>query len=298
MSNTKVLLTGATGYVGGSILNVVIHTASGYHTRCAKALIFGLARRKEKTGKEVHYIHTTGTSNTANSPYLDLYPEKPSGIFSDKDPARFFSTLKVLDSVVPYPQRTTDLAVLQTGLDTGVKTYIIMSPDIYGKGTGDFNTMTIQVPSLIRSSLKLGYVWMISNGTGIWNHVHIKDLVQLYEIILEKLLAQHHLPSGEEGIYFSENGEHTWAEVAEGIAKAGFELGVLTTKEVRSVTLMEATKLLGWGNEQWTESGFASIARTLSERSHSLGWKPLWSKDDFISHYYAEWEEVLKGSRV
>ena len=38
---------------------VVIHTADGFHTASAKALILGLGDRKKLTGNTVHYIHVS-----------------------------------------------------------------------------------------------------------------------------------------------------------------------------------------------------------------------------------------------
>jgi hypothetical protein len=37
--------------------DIVVHTASGFHTTSALALIEGLRERKKATGKEMHYIH-------------------------------------------------------------------------------------------------------------------------------------------------------------------------------------------------------------------------------------------------
>jgi hypothetical protein len=85
---------------------------------------------------------------------LNLSPNQPSGVFSDKDPTRTLSTLKYLNSILEYPQRTTDLQVTQTGLETGVKTHIFISSVIYGEGGGDFHKQTHQVPALISSAIK------------------------------------------------------------------------------------------------------------------------------------------------
>jgi hypothetical protein len=38
---------------------VVIHTASGFHTGAAKALVLGLGQRKKATGQEVYYFHVS-----------------------------------------------------------------------------------------------------------------------------------------------------------------------------------------------------------------------------------------------
>ena len=94
-----------------------------------------------------------------------------------------------------------------------------MSPLIYGLGTGYFNRLSIQVPSMIRAALKTKQAEVIGDGKGVWDHVHVEDLALLYEISVVKILAGE-LGSGEKGVYFSENGQHTWREVAEGVADA------------------------------------------------------------------------------
>lgn len=236
------------------------------------ALITGLAERKRRTGKEVYYIHTSGTSNLATSPLLGLYPSHPhrsppdpsTPPFSDlkgSDHELVFETLKALNETYPYPQRTTDLAVIATGLSVTptVPTHILMPPVIYGAGTGLYHASTHQIPALIRSSIKEKGAWMVGDGTGIKAHVHIEDLAGYYCVLVARLLEGGTVPSGEEGVFFVENGEHSWREVGEGIAKVGYQLGVLPTEEVKSLGLKEAMQKLDWGTEEvWTESGFAA----------------------------------------
>ena len=71
-------------------------------------------------------------------------------------------------------------------------------------------------------------VVFIGDGKGVADHVHVEDLAMLYEVILGKILdgREAELRSGELGIYFSENGSHTWIEVAQGIADALIKLGI------------------------------------------------------------------------
>ena len=158
----------------------------------------------------------------------------------------------------PYPQRQTDLVVIETGLRAGVKTYIIMSPLIYGIGTGHFNKLSIQIPTMIRAALKTKQAEVIGSGKGTWDHVDIADLAMLYEIIAQKLLTGEDLPSGEKGIYFSANGRHTWLEVAQGLADALFKLGISKTEEVKNVSLEEAAGRWIGGETLLAELAFAS----------------------------------------
>lgn len=348
MASFNILVTGATGYIGGSILSdllksqhdsikksnisglvrgetkaqmlsdkgvkvelfsdldasdeieklasgydMVIHTASGYHDGSAKALVLGLGARKKSTGKDVYYIHTSGTSNLGDQPITGKYSE--DHVFSDKED--IYSYEKMRNEKQPYGQRQTDLTVIETGLKTGVKTYIIMSPLIYGIGTGHFHQQSIQVPAMIRAALKTKQAEVIAHGKASWDHVHVEDLAKLYEIIVQKLLAGEDLPSGEKGIYFSANGHHTWLELSQGLGDALLTLGVSKTEEVKSISLEEGAERWAGGSTLLAELGFASNSRTESELSRSLGWKPHKTDRDFKNHFQAEVEKMMEEDK-
>ena len=350
MSSPKILLTGATGYIGGSILSallssqhesiknspiaclvrgqdkadtltstfkgrvtpilfkdlddtdrvievasqhdIIVNTLLGYHPSSAAALVKGLAQRKKETGKDVFMIHTSGTSNVADQPITKKYLE--DRIFSDKD-GDIYDYEKLRNDLQPYGQRISELGVIDNGVETGVKTLVIMSPTIYGIGTGTGNRMTIQVPSAIRSTLSSGQAVVIGEGKGVWDHVHIADLAKLYELVLAKMLAGgEDLPFGKKGIIFSENGQHTWMELAKGVADAAFELGKIKTNEVRSVSIPEGAKMLSGGDELLAELGFASNSRTRSDLGRSWGWKPEKGDEDWKKHFEEETKVILE----
>ena len=352
MAPTNVLITGVTGYIGGSVLShllssrnpatkdlkisvltrnddraksfasvnlkvytinnlddttaittaasendVVIHTASGYHPASAKALIEGLAKRKQQNpNEEVYYIHTSGTSNLADRPITKTYLE--SRTFSDKD-RDIYAYLKKREEIEQYPQRTTDLVVVETGKKGNVPTTIIMSPTIYGLGSGKFNRLTLQYPAQMRSVLKEGRADYVGDGKGVWDYVHVLDLVELYEIVLLNWIdRRRRFPVGEEGIIFSGTGTFTWKEVAEGITKAGFEMGKLKDAETRSVSLEEAARKWVGGDEQLCELGLASNARTRAEIGKELGWRPTRTREDWEQSFRDEFEEVLKKQEI
>jgi nucleoside-diphosphate-sugar epimerase len=191
-------------------------------------LILGLGERKKASGKDVHFIQvsipssldtacdlltesleTSGTSNVGDLPITGKYHE--SHVFSDHE--NIYAYEKSREALQIYPQRTTDIAVVETGLAAGVKTTIIMSPTIYGFGTGLFNKLSIQIPALLRAAIKAGQVKMIGEGKGQWDYVHVTDLAKLYEILLVKILKGEEIPTGEKGILFSGTGRYSWAEL-------------------------------------------------------------------------------------
>ncbi|KAH7117581.1 NAD dependent epimerase/dehydratase family protein [Dendryphion nanum] len=347
MTETRILITGATGYIGGSILtdllrtnhrakdyvisalvrradqakaleskgvnpilfkdlddsetitraasehDIVINTASGFHTSSARALILGLSSRQKQTGSQTHFIHTSGTSNLADRPLTRSYTE--SRIFTDK--SDIYAYEKHREELEVYAQRTTDLAVTDTGLAHGVKTYIIMSPTIYGVGTGLFNTLSIQIPTLMRDANISGSAAVLGNGREYWDHVHIADLVGLYGVLLGKIVEGETIPSGKAGIYFSGTGEHTWLQVSEGIAKAGVELGVLESEGVREIGIAEAAGRWTGGNERVVELAYASRARTRAVLGRELGWKPVKTDGDFEESFLTEFRVVLEEGK-
>lgn len=174
---------------------------------------------------------------------------------SDKDD--IFSYLKKRDEDVPYAQRTSDVVVTEVGLEYGVKTYILMMPCIYGIGASPSHEFC-HVPILIRSGLKLGKVPVVGDGSAIWDHVHIEDMAACYELILNGILTGQTIPSGKEGIFFVENGEHSWREIAQRVAQAGVAVGALKTTELQSLSLAESKEILGRGWGLIAEIGWAS----------------------------------------
>jgi len=276
--------------------DIVIHTASGYHAPSAKALIEGLAKRKQlHPDAEVYYMHTTGTSNLADRPITGIYLE--SRTFSDKD-TDIYAYLKKRDEIEPYAQRNTDLVVVETGKRGNVPTTNIMSPTIYGLGSGMFNRLTIQYPRQMKAALNSGRAEYVGDGKGVWDFVHVLDLAALYEIVLlDWVEGRRRVPVGEQGFMFSGTGTFTWKDVAEGIAKAGVALEALKDAETKSMSLEEAAKKWVGGDEQLCELGFASNSRTTADVGRELGWMPKGTKEDWERSFRDEFEEVVKTGK-
>ncbi|KAJ5128618.1 hypothetical protein N7448_002334 [Penicillium atrosanguineum] len=198
---------------------------------------------------------TSGTSSIGDHPISKTYIETRELLDTDG----VYEYQKVRESKEAYKQRTTDLAVFNTGIELDIKTTIIMAPTIFGLGTGPVNQLSIQIPALVRQSMEYDQAVVISDGAGGWDHVHIADLAELFEIVLVAVLkGDEDVPYGATGLLFAETGRHTWMEISQGIASAGQELRALTTDGVRSVSLEEATSWSANGSQQVRELGFAS----------------------------------------
>ncbi|KAF9871996.1 NAD dependent epimerase/dehydratase [Colletotrichum karsti] len=267
----------------------VIHTTHGHHTGSAVALVEGLAERKKQTGRDVYFIHTSGTSNLAQPTINKKAVEARE--WSDKD--QVFEFEEQEEAKEAYAQRTTEIAVIKTAERTGVKSYIMMPPTIYGRGTGFFNQGSMQIPSIIRGAIQLGYSPYINDGSCSLGHVHVTDLALLYELVLSKILAGEDIPSGRRGIYFSNTGSHNWLEIATEVGKAGVRLGALESAEPRSISFDEARSTFLNAPSQIIEMNYAANSATTPALAAELGWKPRKTEQDWEESFVEAFQMVL-----
>ncbi|CAF3762691.1 unnamed protein product [Rotaria sordida] len=256
--------------------HVVIHTGdSADDLPSAKAIISGLNKRTQTTGKPVIYIHTSGTGVLIE----DVRGKKGSNtVYNDLDPDQ-------IDGLADTQMhRNVDLLVTNSAqANPLLKSVIILPPLIYGIGKGLFNQTSIQLPILIRAALKRGKAETIGAGESTWDSVHIDDLVDAYIILFDQLLAAYgpnaksdakpspYLTTGREGYYFAENGRHSWRQLAEKIGEVLHRKGAIKSSKVTSFPDDEIEDAL-WGPASWNALGSQSNSK--AERLRKLGWKP------------------------
>jgi nucleoside-diphosphate-sugar epimerase len=176
-----------------------------------------------------------------------------------------------------------------------VPTTIIMSPTIYGIGSGMFNRLTIQYPLQMKAALQGGRAEYVGDGLGVWDFVQVLDLAELYEIVLlDWVEGRRNVPVGERGIMFSGTGSFAWKEVADRIGRAGLRLGKLKDANPKRISLQEAALKWVGGDEQLCELGFTSNSKTTANVGKELGWKPKKTREDWERSFQDELAEVSK----
>lgn len=133
-----------------------------------------------------------------------------------------------------------------------------MAPTIFGLGAGPFNKWSVQLPAIMGDALQCQHVKVIGDGHTTWTHVHIDDLTGLFVLLVRRIVDGERLPSGRQGIYFCETGEHTHLEMAQRLADAAVHLGLFPSADVRKVSLQEGADAFAGGNTFRAELSFGA----------------------------------------
>ncbi len=218
----------------------VINAANSDHAASVQALIQGLI------GSEKPFIHTSGSSIVGD----DVRGSACSNSIYDEYTPLIIQTLK-------QPRRDIDLMVLNAKI-TNIRSSVICPSLIYGIGKG-LNQQSVQIPFLARNAIQAGRVQIVGAGLNVWSNVHINDVADLYLAALLKA------PAG--AFYFAENGEASYEQIGQALAK---RLGLEGVESLDPEVAVER-----WGIPRAYYS-FGSNSRVRSVRARQeLGWTPL-----------------------
>lgn len=283
----KVFLTGATGFIGGTVASALCaagHKVVGlarperrsldgaiqtkgiepvYGLLDDSALLTQMAREADAVINAANVDHrgSTETFLAALKGTKKAYIQTSgSGITADMAGGEPTAAIYEDDDVVvPLPSRAARIAInnfVLAAASDGIRTAVIAPPMIYGQGTG-MNPNSIQVPAMIKVAKKCGVAKYVGRGENRWSNVHVEDLADLFVAVLER---------GKAGsFYYAENGENSLREVAMAISRL---LGYGNRAE--SLNVPEAIVEYG---ELMTNLSFGSNSRVRAKRAHDeLGW--------------------------
>lgn len=283
----KILLTGATGYIGGAVAARLV--AAGHHVTglvrsengavalrergiaplrgelADRAVLADAARRADAV------INAASSDNRdvieAALPALHdsgkaFIQTSGSSIVGDKAGGALGTRIYDEETpVAPLPEKAPRVAINNEVLAAAKKDVraIVLCPSlIYGTGAG-LHRDSVQVPRLIALAKKSGVARHVGAGENIWSHVHIDDVAALFLLALDKA------PAGS--FFYAENGEAAMKSVAQAISRM---LGMDGTTE--PWPLDEAA--WEWGRES-AEFTFASNSRVRAVAARRLlGWSP------------------------
>ena len=154
-------------------------------------------------------------------------------------------------------RRDIDLMVMDAA-KKNVHSAVVIPSLIYGYGTGG-NKHSIQVPFLVKNAFEVGSVQIVGKGLNTWSNIHIDDLVNLYLAVAEQA------PAG--AFYFAENGEAAFSDVADAISRR------FSIPNIEHLNAEDAVKRWGAARALFT---FGSNSRVRAVRAKKeLDWRPV-----------------------
>ncbi|ODT16375.1 MAG: epimerase [Kaistia sp. SCN 65-12] len=283
----NIFLTGATGYIGGTVAHRLLR--EGHKLR-------GLVRDAEK-GRRLAALgiepvagglddaatltaearRADAVVNTANSDHRGAIEALIEGLAGSNKPFLHTSGSSILadeahgdrasdriyDEETPFdpvPGKAARVAidrVIREASQLGVRSVVLCNTMIYGNGLG-LSRDSAQIPGLAARARKTGVVRHVGQGLNVWSNVHVEDMADLYSLALAKA------PAG--AFYFVENGEAFYRDICVSIAR---RLG-LAAPQVWPFA--DAAKELGESSAAYT---FGSNSRVRGKRARAeLGWQP------------------------
>ncbi|KAJ5247566.1 hypothetical protein N7468_002549 [Penicillium chermesinum] len=255
-------------YVVSKDIDTIVHTATCIDKEAVSNLIIGLEKRRQATGKESHYVHTSGLSA------FDEVTGWPFGPTKDSD-AVYEMEKQTEDA---YIVRHVDTYVIDQCEAAGVKGYLVFPPTIHGRGSGAWNQLSPQMPAIVRASIEFKKVHKFAEERDVPSILDGKDI-----------------PSGRDGYYFIESYTLSWWDILGGLAQVLYARGLVSTPatEVWPSDEMVAQAMdvpVKFAYSIWNPGNLKIIC----DRKNILGWEPAWSKEKFLGTLNSEVDDFLE----
>ncbi|KAG5647412.1 hypothetical protein DXG03_000483 [Asterophora parasitica] len=286
---THIFLTGATGYIGGSVLTRLLsHKLSD--TFGITVLVRDPAKAKE--------FRTLGVKATVGSnsdtKLLRQLAAEADIVFACADADDLEAANAILAGLkdrfektrtVPSLIHTSGTGVLVDDARGYVKTHIVLPGTIYGLSSGPLvdlglqNPRSQQIPGLIDLGVRRGEVGYVGLGKNIWPHVHIKDVSDVFILIFDHILSPKEADPahGRTGFYFAENGEYVLWDIAKAVASALHGARKIASDVPSSFSDEEIRRYFPKGTSYGTNS------RCRADRARALGWRPRKGYQDLVA---------------
>lgn len=293
----KVFITGASGYVGGSVAARLVQ--AGYTVR---GLIRNPSRAEELRSFGIYPVIGTlddsallvaeaagadAVVNAASSDHRGAVEALLAGLAGSGRPFVHTSGSSVVSDealgepsdtvfneetpITPVPDRAARFAIdtLIREAAPAVRSVVLCNAMIYGDALGP-RSRSVQLPALVDQARESGVARHIGRGLNRWSNVHIADVADLYLLALERAAAG--------SFYYVENGEETFKAITDAIGEA-LEIG-----PSQDWTLTDA--VARWGRGPAVIS-LSSNSRVRADKARAdLGWSP--QHDSIISYILRE----------
>ena len=283
----KVFLTGANGYIGGTIAHLLVQKgyevtglirkpelAAQLEAQGVKAVVGDLDNvqlLKQEAQAADAVIHTASVANAlVIDTFIDalkgsgkiLIHTSGSSIAGNRDQGEKSDFIHTEDFPIdPVPERVLWIDLNNRVLRSakkGIRSIVIVPSMVYGEGYG-IHKESIQLPFLWNLSKEKGIGVHIEKGESIWSNAHVIDTAQLYVDALERAVPG--------SLFYVENGQASFKEIA-----AAMSLKLGKGNSTAAISMDEAVAV--WG-EDVANYGLGANSRCSAEKARTMiGWQP------------------------
>ncbi|EMR67909.1 putative nad dependent epimerase dehydratase family protein [Eutypa lata UCREL1] len=267
-------------------ITVVYFLIDALNSTSQTSFIKALGEVKQKTGKDVHFLHTSGAK--IFSVFAGAPTDKP---LLDTDPNLY----DIQKSQVPAVDMMkaavdTNRIVIEQSEEYGVRSYIFIPCIVYGKGEGFGNSISIQTVCIVRAAKSAKRVYRVDADRPTWPVCHVIDNTNLYIELLRKILAGENPDHGKNGYYLASSGSVAWDDLYAAMAKSLARRGVITDE---SVALADDEALEKMGTGLGAPKDY--VPWQLGGKGEKIGWKPIYAPEHIIEAADAEVELILEN---
>ncbi|KAL7952074.1 hypothetical protein V8C42DRAFT_306077 [Trichoderma barbatum] len=283
-------------FISDREVSVVIWLIDVLNVERQTLFIRALAKLRQRTGLEVHFLQTSGAkifSNLAGAP-----TDKP---LLDTDHALYEIQVEQ-QSQAPYPafQKAvgTNNTVIALSEELDVKSYIVAPCIVYGKGLGFGNKISAQTVAIVKAAKEARRVYRVDDDSPTWPVCHISDNTDLYIRLLAAIFSKSsNLGHGRQGYYLPSPGSVAWDDLYGHMAAALAKKG---TVEDERVLLADDAALEAMSRGLNCPKAYVRVQLagkctfTPKHGTEALGWVPKFAPEHILEAAEAEVELILE----
>ncbi|KIV88230.1 hypothetical protein PV10_09147 [Exophiala mesophila] len=274
-------------------ITIVLFLIDAFEVGAQCCFIRALAEVKSMTGREVHFLHTSGAkvfSSHAGAPTDRL-------LFDDEE-----DLYKIQKEQVPNipPVQTainTNNTIIELCESLDVKGYIFVPCIVYGEGEGFGNPISIQTVAIVSAAQEAGRVYSVDSGKPTWPVCHVLDNTALYLAIVNSILTGKNSDQKKCRYYLAASGTIAWVDLYRAIGEALTKRGVISDNVVEQAD-EDAMDRMAKGLKTPRELVALQLGGALTARSgEKLGWKPQFGPTHILQTADDEVERILAYQR-
>ncbi|KAM0229278.1 hypothetical protein ACHAP5_011702 [Fusarium lateritium] len=267
-------------------IDLVVQTAASWDPSIITTIISALGKRRKTDGVKTYLIHK-------KTSVASMFTEEggwPYGEVRDTD--------AILDKEreigLENPVRKTNISLADEGKAQGVETFNVAVPMTYGTGSGEIRKLSVNIPALVRTSIKLKTVYKFDNDSYV-AAVHIDDLKDLYVLLVNKVVNQEPVAVDNDRYFFGVAHREHWWKVMDRLAEGLYTRGLVTEPTPKIWPNYDmAAESLGFPR-RFIVPMCMSNGDLVPVNGDKLGWKPKWdSEEKLLDLLDQEIDDILK----